>query len=137
MDLIISDPQLHTIHDSAPENSRDHYISPEYVNRYARQMEQAKVRLHKKDAISVNLWIDRLKEQNTLVFIKDKITPPPPGLDLDSEAYLLCMQTPFQLDAFRRLGKGFIRIDANHNVTHYEDFLLFTIVVRDWWGHGM
>jgi hypothetical protein len=41
-------------------------------------MEQAKVQLHKKDAISVNLWIDQLKEQNTLVFIKDKITPPPP-----------------------------------------------------------
>ena len=91
MDLIISDPQLRTIRDSAPENSQDHYISPEYVNRYARQMEQAEVRLHKKDAISVNLWIDRLKEQNTLVFIKDKITPPPPGSDLDSEAYILYM----------------------------------------------
>ena len=95
-------------------------------------MEQAKVQLHKKDAISVNLWIDQLKEQNTLVFIKDKITPPPPGLDLDSEAYLLCMQTPFQLDAFRCLRKGFIGIDATHNVTHYKDFLLFTIIMRDW-----
>jgi hypothetical protein len=100
-------------------------------------MEQAKVRLHKKDVISVNLWIDWLKEQNTLVFIKDKITPPPSGLDLDSEAYLLYMQTPFQLDAFWHLGKGFIRIDATHNVTHYEDFLLFTIVMKDQWGHGM
>jgi hypothetical protein len=64
MDLIISDPQLRTIRDSAPENSRDHYILPEYVNQYSCQMEQAEVRLHKKDAISVNLWIDRLKEQN-------------------------------------------------------------------------
>jgi hypothetical protein len=93
--------------------------------------------LHKKDVISVNLWIDWLKEKNILVFIKDKITPPPPGSDLDSGAYILYMQTPFQLDMFWRLGKGFIGIDTTHNVTHYEDFLSFTIIVRDRWGHGM
>ena len=130
-------PQLRTIHDSAPESSRDHYISPAYVNRYARELEQANVRLHKKDAISVRLWIDQLKEKNILAFLKDKITPPPPGSDLDPDEYILCMQTPFQLDAFWRLGNGFIGIDATHNVTHYLGFLLFMIVVRDRWGHGM
>jgi len=91
MDLIISTPQLHTVCDSAAKTSQDHYISPKYVNQYACQMEQAKVWLHKKDAISVNLWIDQLKEKNILVFIKDKITPPPPELDLDSGAYILCI----------------------------------------------
>src|SRR5580693_1551432 len=105
MDLIIFAPQLRTVRDSAPKNSQDHYISPKYVNRYAHQMEQAEVRLHKKDVISVNLWIDQLKEKNILVFIKDKITPPPPGSDLDSGAYILCMQTPFQLDMFWCLRK--------------------------------
>jgi hypothetical protein len=30
------------------------------------------------------------------------------------------------------LRKGFVGIDATHNVTHYKDFLLFTIIMRDW-----
>src|SRR6267142_3997951 len=137
MDLIVCALQLRTIHNVAPESSRDYYISPEYVNQYARQIEQADVRLHKKDAISVRLWIDQLKEKNMLVFLKDKITPPPSGSDLDPEAYVLCMQTPFQLDTFWHLRNGFISIDMTHNVMHYQDFLLFMIIVRDWWGHGM
>ena len=130
-------PQVRTIHDSAPENSRDHYISPAYVNRYAQENEQSSIRLHKEDAISVKLWLDRLKEKNTLVFLKDKVSPPPPGSDLAPDAYILCIQTPFQLDVFRRLRTGFIGIDVTHNVTQYADFLLFTIVARDLWGHGM
>lgn len=40
------------------------------------------------------------------------------------------------MDAFRRLGDGFIGIDATHNTTQYQDLLLFTIVARDRWGHG-
>jgi hypothetical protein len=64
MDLIIYAQQLHTICDSAPENSWDHYILPKYVNWYTCQIEQAEVWLHKKDVISVNLWIDQLKEKN-------------------------------------------------------------------------
>ena len=85
----------------------------------------------------VNIWVDRLKDQNVLVYLKDKITPPPPGSDLNADTYVLCIQTAFQLDAFQRLGNGFIGIDATHNVTQYEDILLFTIVVRDRWGRGM
>jgi hypothetical protein len=50
---------------------------------------------------------------------------------------VLCIQTPFQLEAFQRLGNGFIGIDATHNVTQYQDFLLFTIIAHDLWGHGM
>jgi hypothetical protein len=48
----------------------------------------------------------------------------------------MCIQTTFQADMFQHLGNGFIGIDATHNVTQYPDFLLFTIVVRDQWGHG-
>jgi len=40
------------------------------------------------------------------------------------------------MEAFRRLGDGFIGIDATHNITHYKEMLLFTIMARDNWGHG-
>jgi MULE transposase domain len=72
-----------------------------------------------------------------MIFLKDKATDLPLGSDLDKTSFVLCIQTPFQLDAFRHLGNGFIRIDATHNTTQYPDFLLFTIIARDRWGHGM
>ena len=106
-------------------------ILPEYVNQCAQQIEQAYVWLHKTDVIFVKFWVDRLKEKNVLVFLKDKITSPPSALDLNLETYVLCIQTPFQLDVFQCLGTGFIGINVTHNVTYYMGFLLFMIVVRD------
>jgi len=88
------------------------------------------------DIISAQLWVDRLRGENVLAFLKDKTTKPPLGLDLDKDAFVLCIQTPFQHDTFQHLGNGFIGIDATHNVTHYKDYLLFTIITRDNWGHG-
>jgi hypothetical protein len=92
--------------------------------------------LHPEDAISAKLWMDRLKDENVHVFYKDKLDPPPLESRLQPDTFVLCIQTSFQLDAFRRLGQGFIGIDATHNTTQYQDLLLFTIVARDRWGHG-
>jgi hypothetical protein len=89
------------------------------------------------DIISTQLWIDKLKEDNVLAFLKDKTKEPPLGSNLDKDTFVLCIQTPFQLDTFQRLGNGFIGIDATHNVTHYKDYLLFTIITHDNWGHGV
>ena len=102
----------------------------------ARIVEEEKIRLHKEDSISTRLWMDRFRADNIRIFYKDKIDPAPFGSNLGKDAYVMCMQTPFQEDAFRRLGDGFIGIDATHNITQYADFLLFTIVARDRWGCG-
>jgi hypothetical protein len=102
----------------------------------ARALEEEKIRLHPEDGISTKLWIDRFKASNVLVFNKDKLSHPPPGSGLDQDLFILCIQTKFQLDAFRRIGNGFIGIDATHNITQYQDLLLFTIIARDRWGHG-
>jgi hypothetical protein len=102
----------------------------------ARAVEHENIRLHPEDAISVRLWVDRLKAENIHVFYKDKTQSPPPESGLDNDTYVLCIQTPFQQDAFQRLGNRFIGIDATHNISIYSGFLLFTIIVRDNWGHG-
>jgi len=100
-------------------------------------VEQETICLHLKDAISIRLWMDRLKEDNISVFYKDKLTPPPPASRLQGDTFILCVQTPFQINAFRHLRVGgFIGIDATYNVTHFWDVLLFTIIARDRWGHG-
>jgi hypothetical protein len=92
--------------------------------------------LHEQDAISVRLLLDRFRDNNTLVFYKDKADQPPPNSQLEQDTFVLCIQARFQLDAFRRLGDRFIGVDATHNVTAYPGFLLFTIIARDNWGHG-
>ena len=99
-------------------------------------MEQEAIRLHAQDAISVRLWIDRFKDEKMHTFYKDRLDKPPLDSQLEEDCFVLCIQTKFQLDTFRRIGDRFIGIDATHNVTAYPGFLLFTIVARDNWGHG-
>lgn len=121
---------------SAPIGSRDKYIALSDVNRLAQAFEREIKQLHSEDIISTKLWIERYKSENISIFYKDKLDSPPAGSGLDQGTFVLCIQAPFQLDAFRRLGNGFIGIDATHNITHYKEMLLFTIMARDNWGHG-
>jgi hypothetical protein len=106
------------------------------VNRLAQAFERETKQLHSEDIVSTKLWIDRYKSEDISVFYKDKLSSPPPGSGLDQGTFVLCIQAPFQLEAFQRLGNGFIGIDATHNITHYKEMLLFTIMARDNWGHG-
>ena len=100
-------------------------------------VEEEDIRLHEEDGISTKLWVDRLKANNIHSFYKDKLDPPPSGSKLQGDDIILCIQTAFQADAFRHLGNGFIEIDVTHNITQYQDFLLFIIVARDRWGHSV
>jgi len=124
------------IRDSAPHGSRDYLIALKEVNQIAHALDNDKIRLHPDDAISTRLLIGQLAAQDTHTFYKDRQDRAPIDSRLPEDAFVLCIQTSFQLDAFRRLGKGFIGIDATHNITQYQNILLFTIVARDDWGHG-
>lgn len=92
--------------------------------------------LHPEDAISIKLWKDRINDEDAFIFHKDRLDPASEGSGLQDQAFVMCIQTGYQLDAFRRLGNFFIRIDATHNVTQYENYFLFIIIARDRWGHG-
>ena len=124
------------IRGSAPDSSRDQLIALEEVNRMAQVLENDKIRLHPDDAVSMRLLIEQLSSKGTLTFYKDKQDHAPIDSRLPDDAFVLCIQTSFQLDAFERLGNGFIGINATHNTTQYQDLLLFTIIARDHWGHG-
>jgi hypothetical protein len=99
-------------------------------------VEDNEIRLDDNDAISVRIWITRLQQNGTKAVLKDKRDPPPPGLGLSQEVFVLCMQTEFQRDRFRALGSDFLSVDATHNTTQYAGVQLFTLIVRDLWGHG-
>ena len=123
--------------DAAPDNSRDQLIALKEVNCMARVLENKEIRLHPDDAVSTRLLIEQLSGEGTHTFYKDKQDRAPIDSRLPDDAFVLCIQTSFQLDTFRRLGDhGFIGIDATHNTTQYQDLLLFTIIAKDHWGHG-
>jgi hypothetical protein len=119
-----------------PDGSQDKFIALADVSQLGRGMKQQTICLHPTDAISVRLWVDRFRDNNTLVFDKDRVDQPSLDSQLEQDCFVLYIQAKFQLDMFQRLGDRFIRIDATHNVTTYPGFLLFMIIVWDNWGHG-
>ena len=122
--------------DSMPNGSHDHLITLKEVNQIAHVLDNDKTRLHPDNAISTRLLIRQLAAKDTLTFYKDKQDCTPIDSRLPEDAFILCIQTSFQLDTFQRLGNGFIGIDVTYNITQYQNLLLFTIIARDHWGHG-
>jgi hypothetical protein len=118
------------------EDERDHYITRGEISRIRKDVQSANVQLDLNDAQSTWIWVEKLQSQGEFIYYKDKRDRPPEGSDLASDLFILCLQTKFQKEAYRRLGNAFLGIDATHNVTQYKGILLFTLMARDHWGHG-
>ncbi len=107
------------------------------ISRYRRIVEDVEIRLDDNDVISLRLWVLRLQEGGAECFLKDRKDPPPPESGLSPDSFVLCIQNKFQKSHFCALGTNFVSIDATHNTTQYAGLQLFTLLVRDLWGHGM
>ena len=134
--MALTHPQICLIWDLAPPNSHDRFISPSDVSRMGRSLLKNEICLHPKDTISIKLWGNRIRDEDDLIFHKTRLDPTSQGLELQDQSFVMCIQTRFQQDTFRWLSNFFIRIDATHNVMQYENYLLFTIIARDKWGHS-
>lgn len=95
-----------------------------------------KFRKHRDDGISTSLWADYLEENDSLLGLKRLDDPPPPGHGLDNDSFILMIQSPWQRQRWEELGRFYLGIDATHNTTRFEGFLLFTLMSRDRWGCG-
>jgi hypothetical protein len=74
-----------------PDGSRDNLIAPANVSWLGHVVEHQEIRLHKQDAISVRLLLDRFRDNNTLVFYKDKADQPPSNSQLEQNTFVLCI----------------------------------------------
>jgi hypothetical protein len=83
-----------------PDGSQNNLIVPADVSRLGCTVEHQGICLHKQDAISMWLLVDRFRDNNTLVFYKDKADQPPPNSQLEQDTFVLCIQARFQLDTF-------------------------------------
>src|ERR1700730_5438171 len=102
-----------------------------------KQIEAENIWLHHQDGQSVLEWVDHLRKSGDLLAFKSSSDPPPPGSSLAPDTFALLIQTKYQRDVFHKHGHTFAGIDATHNTTHYENMSLFSVMVRDRWGHGM
>src|ERR1700733_13157219 len=117
-------------------SKHDHYITMHDINRIRQIVQDEDVRLDEYNAISIKIWATRLQQESAEIILKDKIDAPPPGSGLSPDTLVFCIQTEFQRDLFREIGKDFLGIDATHNTTQYVGLQLFTLIARDRWGHG-
>ena len=115
----------------------DYHITLCDINRYHQIVEDVEIRLDDNDTISLQLWVLRIQESGAMCILKDRKDPPPLESGLSPDSFVLCIQTEFQRDRFRALGTDFLSIDATHNTTQYAGLQLFTLLVRDLWGHGV
>ena len=122
--------------ESCTPGNRDYHITTRDIARLHRIVENQEIWYDNNDAISLQVWVSNIQQDGGEAFLKDKLEPPPLGSGLSSEDFVLCIQTKFQKDQFQKLGSNFVSIDATHNTTEYTGLNLFTIIVRDFWGHG-
>ena len=124
------------MHESCAPGNRDYHITTRDIARLRRIVENQEIRFDDNDAISLRVWASNIQRDGGETLLKDILDPPPPGSGLSPEVFVLCIQTKFQKDQFKKLGSNFVSIDATHNTTEYKGLYLFTIIVRDFWGHG-
>lgn len=92
--------------------------------------------MHPNDGQSILQWAERLRNAGEMPAFKTSADPAPAGSGLAADTFVLIIQTRYQKEVFAKYGHAFLGIDATHNVTHYENMSLFTVIVRDHWGHG-
>src|SRR6266571_8786740 len=128
--------QLKRICKSCKQMDCDYYITMCDISCYCRIVEDIEICLDDNDVILLHLWVLWLQEGGAKCFLKDRKDPPPPKSG-SSDSFVLCIQNKFQKSHFCALGTNFMSIDATHNTTQYAGLQLFTLLVRDLWGHGM
>lgn len=107
------------------------------INSLKRCIEAKKICLHHHDRPSILCWVERLQEAGDLLAFKSSSDPPPERSGLKAQTFVLVIQTNYQCSIFGCEGHNYAGIDATHNMTHYENTSLFTLLVCDCWGHGM
>lgn len=104
--------------------------------RYQQVIESEQIRLHRNDGESVLQWVERLHSEREILGFKSSADSAPKDSGLAENAFVLMIQTKYQKEIYEKYGHTFAGLDATHNTTHYENTSLFTVVVRDRWGHG-
>ena len=115
---------------------RREFVTRADVRRIEKMIEEETIRLASQDGASVLEWVKDLRKRGHFVELKTSSDAPPPNSGLEKESFVIIIQTQYQQECWRKNAHRFAGIDATHNTTHYANMSLFTLLVRDRWGHG-
>ena len=119
------------------QTRRCEFVTHADVRRIEKMIEEETIRLASQDGASVLEWVEKLRERGHFVALKSSSDLPPTDSGLEKDTFVMIIQTQYQWNCWRKHASRYAGVDATHNTTHYENMSLFTLLVRDRWGHGM
>ncbi|KAJ6521964.1 hypothetical protein DFH09DRAFT_1330856 [Mycena vulgaris] len=90
----------------------EEFITQRDVHRIQKKIEAETIRLDPQDSRSTLHWVKHLEAIRAFTFFKVSCDPPPVDSDIDSDAFVLAFQTPYQQKCFRAWGQDFAGIDT-------------------------
>ncbi|KAJ7906617.1 hypothetical protein B0H13DRAFT_2333252 [Mycena leptocephala] len=114
---------------------RRDFVTRADVRRIQKMIEEESIRLAAQDGPSVLAWAEKLREGH-FVSLKRSDESAPAGSQLDDDSFVLIGQTKYQRECWQKYGSTFAGIYGTHNTTYYLNMTLFTLLVRDKWGHA-
>ena len=112
--------------------SRRHFLSKGDINNLRVKVDDRIIKRHEDDAISVSLLVSELHEESfdPVLFFKPQGSKSSEYPSLPEEAFILAIQTKFQLELYKQHASTILCIDSTHGTNQYR-FKLITIVVPD------
>lgn len=131
---------LDDIRDSVSDGlNRQHLTTRKDLHNIKQQYNIEGIIRHANDLSSVTAWVEEMRamQYNPILVFKKKGQKQPPEMDnVSDDDFILCIQTEFQRDMFKKFGSSVICIDSTHGTNLY-DFTLTALLVVDEYGEGI
>lgn len=117
--------------------TRRHFLSKNDINNIRSNIGDNAIKRHENDAISVSLLVSELQEESfdPILCYKPQGRVESEHPNLPKTAFVLAIQTKFQLDLYKEFASTILCIDSTHGTNQYK-FKLLTIIVADDLGKG-
>ncbi|KAJ7572765.1 hypothetical protein C8J56DRAFT_806601, partial [Mycena floridula] len=116
---IHKESNLDHLRDDNRKSTRSEFITMADIRRIQKGIEAEDIRMHTKDSLSTLEWVNRCREEGSLLAFKASSDLPPEGSTMDPEdkTFFLGIQTRYQQECWEELGGSFAGLDATHNTT--------------------
>ena len=116
---------------------RRHLVKKQDIANIRRIVRDMTVIRNKDDALSVDLFVQELREEpyDPVLLYKRQHELDQQFSSLPSDAFLLAFQTDFQRELYQQYAHKVLCVDATHGTNAYR-FKLITVMIADDYGEG-
>ena len=117
--------------------ARKHFLTKQDVRNVRVNVTDRLIMKHKEDAMSVHLLVEQLRQEpfNSVIIYKPQGVSDEKYPTLVPEAFVLGIQTEFQLELYNRFANSILCVDSTHGTNAYR-FKLMTCIVANEFGQG-